>query len=104
MAATAEMLTGMRQETVLPTVTAVAQPRPDGERLCRVEIDFPEAVPAQEAVQVLGHTVTGCSVSGNRMTLTLSEEEAASFVIPPVFNPSGQPPQGKAQGKARRQA
>ncbi|MCD8161454.1 MAG: hypothetical protein LUE61_09895, partial [Clostridiales bacterium] len=97
--AAAGLLTDMGQETTLPAVTAVAQPRPDGERLCRVEIDFPETVPAPEEVQVLGHTVTGSAVSGKHMTLTLSEEEASSYVIPPVFNPGGQPPKGKPKGK-----
>ena len=78
-------------EILKPVVAAVAEPRPDGERITRAVLEFPGTLPDVDAITVVDRTITDRSVDGSTVTLTLSEDDEASYVIPkpPRRGPGG---------------
>ena len=87
---TAAALTDVKNGVVLPTVTAVAEPRPDGERVTKAIIEFSGEVPDIEKIGVVGRTAISRTVEGSTVTLDLSEDDENAFVIPrPKRGPGG---------------
>lgn len=72
-------------------VTAVAEPRPDGERITKAVIEFNGKVPDVEGITVKDRTIVKREVCGNTVTLTLCENDKAAFVFPEPPHPAGGP-------------
>ncbi len=82
------VLTAMKEGTYVhsegkrPQITAVGEARPDGERISRVVITFPDQLPDVNAITVRGRNIVERKVEGSTVTLLLDESEEASIVIP----------------------
>lgn len=96
-----------------PVITAVAEPRPDGERIVKAIIELNGAECDASAITVKDRTVTSCERDGDIITLCLSEDDEKATVIPRMKRPGpggpggpggsggpGGPPRGMA-GKKR---
>lgn len=89
-------------ELLKPVVTAVAEPRPDGEKITRAVLAFPDKVPNVDDIEVTGRTVVGRETDGSTVTLLLSEEDEAAVVLPqPKDVPEGTPPWDLPERKRR---
>lgn len=96
---TAAALTDLKNGAALPAVTAVAEPRPDGERITKAIVEFADSVPAPDGLGVVGRTVMSRTREGNRVTLILSEDDEDALVIPkPKRGPGGPGGPGRPGG------
>jgi len=86
---TGKLLADMKSDKSPPRVTAVAEPRSDGQRICKAVLDFEQAPADVEKITVKGRTIIGRKTCGNTVTLTLDEDEDAAFVIPRQKRPEG---------------
>jgi pimeloyl-ACP methyl ester carboxylesterase len=97
---TAAALTEMKNGLTLPTVTAVAEARPDGERITQAIVTFDKAPTNVLQLGVRGRTVASRFVQDNVATLILSEEDENSYVIPkPKHRPGGPGGPGRPGGR-----
>lgn len=86
--AAAKVLVAMKEGTYVPfegprpQVTVVGEARPDGERIARVEITFPDKIPDVNAITVRDRNIVERKVDGNLVTLVLNEADENSIVIP----------------------
>lgn len=100
---TAAALKELKNGITLPVVTAVAESRPDGERITQAIVEFEKTPTDVLGLGVSGRTVTGRFVQGNVVTLILSEEDENAFVIPkPERSPGGPRPGGRPVIPERR--
>ena len=89
-------------ESSKPVVTAVAEPRPDGEKITRAVLAFSGKIPNVDDIEVIGRTVVGRETDGSAVTLYLSEEDEAAVVLPqPQGVPDGTPPWELPERKRR---
>ena len=89
-------------EILKPVVTAVAEPRPDGEKITRAVLAFPGKLPNVDDIEAVGRTVVGRETDGSTVTLLLSEEDEAAVVLPqPKDVPEGTPPWELPERKRR---
>lgn len=83
-----------------PIITAVAEPRPDGEKITRAVIEFQGNIPDINEIEVVGRTVTERTVENSTVTLTLAETDDAADVLPrekrAEWKPGEQPPVPRA--------
>jgi len=74
-----------------PIVTAVAEPRPDGERIVKAIIELNGTFVDAAQITVKDRTITGCEQDGDIITLCLSEDDEQANVLPKFKKPAGGP-------------
>lgn len=89
---TVKALNEIKSGVQTPVVTAVGDARPDGERITKAIIEFNGEVPDVNAISVKNRTVINREVNGSTVTLTLSEDDEAAFVLPQPPAPKGPKP------------